>query len=403
MSRDQLSLNEARRIALAAQGLDRPRPDVPVTVDHLRRAIRRLGVLQIDFVNVLTPAHYQVLFSRLGPYDRALFDNLVYRQREFTEQWAHEASILPVATWPLLRYRMENYRVRPYGFEKFLEKRQDYVGWVLEQVRARGPLTADDLAGSEGAARRIPGTWFTVPKAVLEAHFGRGLLAVVGREANFARAYDLAERVIPPEVYRRRMADAEARRELLRLAARSHGVGVAADLADYYRMPLREARQGIAELVEAGELREVRVEGWREPAYLHADARLPRGAPPGPGATALLSPFDPLIWYRKRVARLFGFDYRVEIYVPREKRKWGYYVLPFLLGDRLVARVDLKAERKDRRLLVLAAHLDPGAKPGEVASALARELRFMAAWLELDSIRVERRSGFARALAAAVR
>jgi len=148
MPRDQLSLNEARRIALAAQGFDRLRPDGPVTVDHLRRAIRRLGVLQVDFVNVLAPAHYQV-FSRLGPYDKTLFDDLVYRRREFTEQWAHEASILPVATWPLLRYRMENYRVRPYGFEKFMETRQDYVGWVLEQVRARGPLTADDLAGPE--------------------------------------------------------------------------------------------------------------------------------------------------------------------------------------------------------------------------------------------------------------
>jgi uncharacterized protein YcaQ len=405
MPRDNLSLSEARRIALAAQGFDRPRSTKGVKAHDLSRTIRQLGVLQIDYVNVLLPAHYLVPFSRLGPYKRSLFDAVVYRgrdgKREFMEQWAHEASILPVETWPLLRHRMETHRVRPYGFERFMEKYSSYVDWVLDEVRRRGPLSADDLAEPGGAARRITGdAWVgTVPRAVLEAHFGRGLLAVAGRQPNFARVFDLAERLLPRQHHGRQVERAEAQRELMRLAARSHGVGTAGDLADYYRMPIREARQRITELVEASELREVRVEGWREPAYLDSRARLPNRV----DASALLSPFDPVVWHRPRTARLFGFDYRIEIYVPREKRKWGYYVLPFLLGDRLVARVDLKADRSGRRLLVLSAHIEPHAKPRRVADALAAELQTLAAWLELDSIAVEHRGNLARPLAAACR
>jgi uncharacterized protein YcaQ len=404
MSRDELPLSEARRIALAAQGFDRPRPRGRVDTGHFRRTIRQLGLVQLDFVNVLVPAHYQVPFSRLGPYDRSLFDDLVYQRREFTEQWAHEASILPVESWPLLRHRMENHCVRPWGFEAFLEQNPAYADRVLAEVKARGPLTADDLPGPEGASRRladlIPGAWVgTVARAVLEAHFGRGLLAVAERRRGFVRAYDLAERVLPAEHHRRQVGREEAQRELVRSAARAHGVGTAADLADYYRMPVREARPRLAELAEAGELREVCVEGWREPAYLHPQARRPRRIE----AVALLSPFDPVVWYRPRVERLFGFDYRVEIFVPREKQKWGYYVLPFLHGDRLVARVDLKADRGERRLLVPAAYLEPGAEPDAVADALAAELRTMAAWLGLDSVAVGSRGDFAQPLAAAVR
>jgi uncharacterized protein YcaQ len=401
MPQDHLSLGEVRRIALAAQGFDRPRPNGRVELSHLRRTIRQLGLLQLDYVNVLVPAHYQVPFARLGPYERSLLDDLVYRRREFTEQWAHEASILPVESWPLLRHRMEMHRVRPYGFERFLEENPDYVNRVLDAVRERGPLTADDLPHPDGISRRIQGdAWVgTIPRAVLEAHFGRGLLAVAGRSSSFMRSYDLAERVLPSEHHRREVARDEAQRELLRQAARAHGVGTVGDLADYYRMPVREAGQRLRELVAAGELREVQVEGWREPAYLHPEARLPRRL----DAAALLSPFDPVVWCRPRVARLFGVDYRIEIYVPQEKRKWGYYVLPFLLGDRLVARVDLKADRAGRRLLVPAAHLESGAEAGAVAAALAAELRKMADWLGLDSVVVGRRGGFARALAAAVR
>lgn len=394
MPRTDLSLSEARRVALAAQSFDRPRPGRNVAAHHVRRVIRQLDLLQLDFVNVLAPAHYQVLFSRLGPYEQQVLDDLVYRRREFTEQWAHEASILPMESWPLLAHRMATHRVRPYGFESFMERHQDYVGWVLDEVRARGPLSADDLPAPDGTSRRIPGAWVTVPRAVLEAHFGRGTLAVAERRPNFARTYDLAERVVPAEHFRRQVERHDAQRELLGLAARSLGVATAGDLADYYRMPIREARPRITELAESGELREVRVEGWREPAYLHPQARLPRRI----DAVTLLSPFDPLIWYRARVARLFQFDYRVEIWVPREQRKWGYYVLPFLLGDRVVARVDLKADRAGRRLLVPAAYIEPGAEPGATAAALAQELRTMAAWLGLDSLTIGQRGNLARAL-----
>ncbi len=402
MSQENLTLNEARRIALAAQGFDRPRPNGKVNTSHIGRAIRQLGLVQIDFVNVLTPAHYQVLFSRLGSYKKSLLDDLVYRRREFTEQWAHERSILPVESWPLLRHRMETRRVRPWGFEKFLEQHSSYVAWTLEEIRIRGPLGADDLPEPEGMPRRMSDKWgwgMNLKNQVLEAHFGFGRLVVAERLPNFARTYDLAERVIPAEHHGRKVEREEAQRELLRLAARSHGVGTAGDLADYYRMPIREARQRIAELVEAGDLREAQVEGWREPAYLHPKAKLPGRIE----AAALLSPFDPVVWYRPRAARLFDFDYRIEIFTPQEKRRWGYYVLPFLLGERLVARVDLKADRAGKRLMVLAAYVEPETKPGAVADALAAELSAMAGWLGLEAVSVERRVGFARELAAAVR
>jgi uncharacterized protein YcaQ len=400
MSRDALSLSEARRIALTAQGFDRPRPGGRVDARHLLRMVRQLGLVQIDYVNVLLPAHYQVPFSRLGPYPMSCLDDLVYRRRELTEQWAHEASIVPADAWPLLRHRMEVHRVRPYFFAPILEQITSYVQQVLDEVRARGPLTADDLPDPQGMSRRLEGTWIgTVPRAVLEACFGRGVLAVAGRQTNFARVFDLAERIVPAEHYGRQMDREDAQRELLHRAARSHGVGTVADLADYYRMPVREARPRLAELVAAGELREVKVEGWREPAYLHREARLPRRI----DAAALLSPFDPLIWYRPRTARLFGFDYRVEIFVPRERRKWGYYVLPFLQGEHLTARVDLKADRSGRLLVVLAAYLEPGAKATAVAIALASELRAMATWLGLDEVRVEPRGDFARPLANTLR
>jgi uncharacterized protein len=402
MSQENLTLSEARRIALTSQGFDRPRPNGKVNASHIRVAIRRLGLVQIDYVNVLTPAHYQVLFSRLGPYEKSLFDDLVYRRREFTEQWAHERSILPVESWPLLRHRMEAHRVRPWGFEKFLAQQSSYAAWALEEIRARGPLSAEDIPEPDGAPRRMSDKWgwgMNFKSQTLEAHFGFGRLAVVERLPNFTRVYDLSERVIPAEHHGRKIGREEGQRELIRLAARSHGVGTASDLADYYRMPIREARHRIAELVEAGKLREARVEGWREPAYIHPEARVARRIE----ASTLLSPFDPVVWHRPRVARLFSFDYRIEIFTPQEKRRWGYYVLPFLLGERLVARVDLKADRAMRRLLALAAYVEAGTNPGEVADALAAELWTMAAWLGLDSVFVERRGGFARTLAAAVR
>lgn len=393
------SIAEARRIALAAQGFDRSRPRGRVTVRQVRETVQRLGLLQFDSVNVLAQAHHQVLFSRLGPYPLTHLEELI-AAGELTEHWAHEASILPIGAWPLLRHRMETHRPRPYGFDAFLREHAGYVEWVLQQVRERGPLSADELPEPEGVARRLDHTWFrTVPRMVLEALFGQGILATRGRRWNMARVYDLAERVVPEEYLGLRMERNEAQCELVRRAARSHGIGTAADLADYYRMPVTEARRHLEALTEAGEVLRVQVEGWREPAWLHAGAKLPKEV----AARALLSPFDPVVWFRPRAERLFDFNYRIEIYTPEAKRRWGYYVLPFLAGERLVARVDLKADRAAERLLVMSAHLEPGADAGQTAEALAEELRAVAEWLHLDSIRVVRRRGFGRILAGAVK
>ena len=398
--RESLSIGEARRVALAAQGFDRPRPTA-VNAGHLRRVIRQVGLLQIDSVNVLLPAHYQVPFSRLGAYDRARLDALIYRDREFTEQWAHEASILPVEHWPLIRHHLGPHERRWGALAKFMAANADYAARVLEEVRARGPVLAGEITEPDGTRARGGGWWgWTMAKAALEGHFARGAIAIAERRtAGFARAYDVVERVIPGDHHLRTMAREDAQRELVRLAARANGVATARDIADYYRMAPREARQRVAELASAGELHEVRVEGWRDVAYLHADARIPRAI----SAAALLSPFDPVIWFRPRAERLFHFDYRIEIYVPKEKRKFGYYVLPFLLGDALVARVDLKADRAAGLLRVLGAYVEAHARAGDVASPLARELLTMARWLGLDDVSVAKRGSLAGALSAAIR
>ncbi len=381
MPRDSLSNAEARRIALTAQGFGRPRPVGKVGFRHLRAAIWRLGLLQLDFVNVVVPAHYQVLFSRLGAYDMSLLDRLAYRRRELTEQWAHEASLVPMELWPHLAHRREAHPIRPRGFDVFLARHSGYVDWVLAEIDRRGPLAAEDLPVPDGVDRRLDGSWLgTVPRALLEHLFGRGVLAVAERRPSMARAFDRSERVVPAEHHGRTVSRAEAQRELVRIAASAHGIASAADLADYFRLRVGEAQPRIAELVESGELRELAVEGWRGPAYLHRDAKLPRRV----DAAALISPFDPLIWTRKRSERLFGFDYRFEIFTPREQRRWGCYVLPFLHGDRLVARVDLKAERTGGRLLVLTTHYEPGVDRAEVKPALTSELETMAGWLGLE-------------------
>jgi uncharacterized protein YcaQ len=301
-----------------------------------------------------------------------------------------------VDTWPLLRHRMALGRFATWGFTHAAERDPAYAEWVLEQVRVRGPLGADELPPPDGVDRRIPGSWVgTVPRAVLEAHFIRGVLAAAGRRTDFSRVFDLAERRIPPEHYTRKVDREEAERELLRKAAQAHAVATAKDLADYFRMKVGDAKPRIAELVEAGELAEVRVEGWRETAYLHRGARIPAKV----AAASLLSPFDPLIWTRPRVERLFGFNYRVEIFVPPAQRQFGFYVLPFLLGDRLVARVDLKVDRPARRLLVKGAWEEEGV--AGVEEPLARELWTLARWLGMERVAVGRRGGLARRLASA--
>ncbi len=370
-----LSLRDARRIALAAAGFAEPRPTRP-SIAHVRRAIHRLGLLQIDFVNVVAPSHYLVLYSRLGPYTRGLLDRVVYERREFVEHWAREASIVPMELWPALAYRRESYRVRPWGFDHYIAGHPEYVDGVLDEIARRGPLSAAEVAPPPNIDRRIEGSWYSVPRAVLESHFGAGRLAAHSRGDGFARVFDLTERVVPAAFRETRLDSADAQRELIRRAARALGVAAAADLADYWRMPAALARPRIAELVAGGELIEVAVEGWKVAAYLDAKAPAPKPVE----AAALLSPFDPLVWFRPRAERLFGFEYRLEVFVPAPKRRWGFYVLPFLLGERLIARVDLKLDRPGKRLLVLSEHWEPHANRGRARPALQRELHVLAQW-----------------------
>lgn len=382
----RLSIADARRIALAAQGFGNAWKTKPTTAG-LRRLVQRLGAVQLDFVNVVVPAHYHVVYSRVGHYPRQLLDDLVYRHRHCTEHWAHEASIVPMETYPLLRYRREKHRVWPYGFETFLSRNVPYVDSVVEFIRARGVVTAADVPDPPQGGRRLDFSWYgTVPRAVLEALFGYGRLSIAGRHAGFARAYDLPERIVPEEYLSARVEEPDARRALIEQAALAHGVATAGDLADYFRMKAADARPAVADLVSAGVLEPVEVEGWREPAYLHRNAPRPNPVE----AQVLLSPFDPVIWTRKRTERLFGFDYRFEIFIPEAKRKWGAYVLPFLHRERLAARVDCKAERAESELTVRGVWLEEWADPQATISALSQALKEYAAWLGLQQIRTER-------------
>lgn len=392
--RRSLSASEARRIALAAQGFDRSRPAVANDVRHFRRALQAVGVLQLDFVNVLLPAHFLIIWSRLGTYDRARFERFVYSSGEYTEQWAHEASVVRVADWPLLGHRRRRFEPWKHNPLNQLEDRDVYLRRVLQQVSRDGPLTSNDLPVVAGPKRQ-PGDWHrSVPRWALEFHFGRGRLAVKKRRSNFQRVYDLPERVIEPAYLGTRIRKVDAQRELLRESARRLGVATLQDLADYYRMSPRDAAPRVRELQEEGALTPVAVEGWRDEAYLASKARIPRDI----DGACLLSPFDPVVWFRPRAKRLFGFEYRIEIYVPASRRRWGYYVLPFRLGDRIVARVDLKADRKNGSLLVQNAHLEENVEAETVVAALARELRCLGEWLGLHEIRVAPRGSFCRKL-----
>ena len=356
---------------------------MPDDARHFRRALHAVGVLQLDFVNVLVPAHFLILWSRLGGYRRERLEIFLYDSREFTEQWAHEASIVRSSDWPLLEYRRqawEPWRRNPLAT---LDDPESYLRDILEQVREQGPVTANDLPAARSPSRRKPGDWHRpVQRWALEHHFGRGLLAVRRRLGNFQRAYDLPERLIDDVHRARSVGRRDAQRELLRQSASSLGVATLKDLADYYRMTSRDAAPCVAELVEEGALHPVGVEGWRDQAYLSGSARIPRKIE----GASLLSPFDPIVWFRPRAERLFDFEYRIEIYVPEAKRRWGYYVLPFLLGDRIVARVDLKADRKAGTLLVKALHHEPGADRKKTELALDSELGAMAEWLGLESV-----------------
>lgn len=399
---DRLTVDQARRIALAAQGFADPRPKSRIDARHLRRTIERIGVLQIDSVNVLVRSYELPLFSRLGPYPRPLLADLIERRRLLFEYWAHEASFVPVDLHPLLRWRMEAAAGHAWGrMVRMQEELPDYVAKVYAEVAERGPIAAADLV--DGGEKSGPWWGWSKGKSALEWLFWAGEVTAAGRGPNFERRYDLPERVLPPAVLDAPTPDVEeAHRQLLLRAARHHGVGTARDLADYFRIKVSVARPRLHELVEEGALLPVRVGAWKEVAFLHPDARRPRRI----DARALLSPFDSLVWERARVERLFGTKIRIELYTPSHKRLHGYYVLPFLLGESIVARFDLKSDRKHRRLLVQAAWIDPAhtghVGPLEIAAEAAHELRLMASWLDLDDVVVSRRGDLALPLAGAV-
>lgn len=388
-----LSLAQARRIALAAQGFADP-PHTLATMRTLQRTLERTGVLQVDSVNVLQRAHYMPLYSRMGPYDVDLLHRAASgrRQRRLVEYWAHVQAMMPVELWPAMQHRMEHYRERQ--FKWWRDVPSDLHDGLIAEIRDRGALTARHLDTGAPRAKEHWGWNWSQARIALDFLYMTGELAVAGRTSQFEVLYDLPQRVIPgPVLDLPTPTPAEAHVELVRRAARSHGVATVQDLRDYYRMSVADTRVAVETLVEAGELEPVAVEGWRRPAYLHREARLPRRI----RARALLSPFDPVVWERARTEALFDFVYRIEIYTPADKRVHGYYVLPFLLGDRIVARVDLKADRPGRRLLVRAAYAEPLA-PAETAEELAVELQRLAGWLGLDGITVEPRGDLAPAL-----
>ena len=394
----RLTRLQARRIALAAQGFTARRP-VASTPAALARVADRLALFQIDSVNVLVRAHYMPLFSRIGAYDPALLERSFSRApRRMFEYWAHEASLVRVDLQPALRFRMASAEGAWGGMKRAVQEHPEVVERVLAELAARGPLTAREI---EHDAPRSKDNWgwnWSLVKQCLEWLFYTGQVTSARRNSAFERVYDLPERVLPPTVVAQPTPSvADAHRRLVEVAARAHGVASERCLRDYFRLGVEPNRQAVAELVEAGVLQPVTVAGWSRPAYLHRDAVLPRRV----RARCLLSPFDPLVFERARTEALFGFRYRIEIYVPEAQRVHGYYVLPFLLGDALVARVDLKADRARGVLVVKGAFAEPDA-PAQTAAELAAELGDLASWLELSAIEVHPRGDLAAALAAAV-
>lgn len=403
-----ISESVARRIALAAQGFADKRPETTPTRRHLKRVLDKTQVLQLDSVNVAVRAHYAPLFARLGPYPQELVDEAAWlhsarKPRMLVEYWAHAACLVPVEDWPLLRFRMRDYERRYLDrVDAITNGSPNLAGDVLAVVKELGPIGSGAIERELGADGDRPrGGWWNRSdvKWVCERLFAAGELTT-GTRRGFERLYDLPERVLPAEALAAPELDrADAARELVARSARALGVATEPDLRDYYRLRPEASRQAVAELVEAGTLEPVRVRGWRDQAYLHADARAPRAIT----GRALLCPFDPLIWERARTERLFGFFYRIEIYVPEPKRVHGYYVFPFLLDGELVARVDLKADRAAGVLRVQGAFAEQDADRARVEVELAGELRSMAEWLGLSGVWVGERGDLATNLARILR
>jgi uncharacterized protein len=417
----RLTAAQARRIAVAAQGFSEPRPSGKVTRAHLRQLISRIQVLQLDSVSVAVRAHYAPVFSRLGPYDRDVLDSAAWGPapmpagdrpeekpdstgrgpaptRLLAEYWAHEAALMAVDDWPLLRWRMREYRHGRWGTH-IVKANPQLAEDIVAAVAELGPSTAGQieahLATEPGGPR---GSWWgsrTDTKWVAEALFASGVLTTATR-VGFARHYDLVERVLPASVLAREVDDDEAIRELTLRAATALGLGTEADIRDYFRLSAQQVKPALAELLAAGEIERVEVDGWSAPAYLCAGRTVPRRD----RGTALLCPFDPLIFFRPRVERLFGFHYRIEIYTPAAKRQYGYYVWPLLMDGRLVARVDLKADRAANSLRVVGAFGEPDVPRAQVAAALASELESMASWLGLGGFSVSGRGDLAPELRA---
>ncbi|MGB8390523.1 winged helix-turn-helix domain-containing protein [Mycobacterium sp.] len=406
-----LTAAQARRVAVAAQGLAEPKPAGPITRAHVKRLVSRIHVLQLDSVSVAVRAHYAPVFSRLGPYDRDVLDRAAWQHsagsaRLLVEYWAHEAALMAVDDWPLLRWRMRGFRHGRWG-SHIVKANPRLAEEIVAAVAELGPSTAGQIEAHLAAEPRLrqgraKKAWWnrSDTKWVAEALFASGVLTTATR-VGFARHYDLVERVLPASVLAREVHDDEAVRELTLRAATALGVGTEADIRDYFRLTAQQVKPAIADLVAAGELEPVQVDGWSAPAYLRSGRTVPRLD----RGTALLCPFDPLIFFRPRVERLFDFHYRLEIYTPAHQRQYGYYVWPLLLDGRLVARVDLKTDRAADTLRVVGAFGEPqhaGAAPrARVAAALAGELESMASWLGLGGLSVSGRGDLAGALRAA--
>lgn len=401
----EVSRSEARRLALHSLGFTAMRP-ARAGAAHVRATAGRLGAIQIDSVNVLARAHYLPTFSRYGAYPATALDDLAHRKRELFEYWGHAACFLPLELYPLMRWRMD---LRVERWAMFERKQKDYMEAVYREVAERGPIAAGDIS----IAGKSTGPWWgwSEGKLAVELLFREGRLAVAGRR-NFERLYDLPERVIPKEALEApAVSPDDAKKELFVRAATAMGVGTMKDIAQYFhvdgwwdrmavdgRVPPSNTQRLFDELVEAGRLEPVRVEGWKRTGYIAPGVKIPRAV----DARAIVSPFDPILWERKWTKSVFDFDYQIEIYVPAPKRIYGYYVLPFLMGDNFAARVDLKADRKTSTLLVHAAYVEPGRNPRTVAAGLADELRAMAAWLKLGSFQVTTKGNLARPLKAAL-